>query len=437
MHSLEAGRILWSEMLVQEQRRTGELLRTLFEATAPAIGDQFFNALARHLADVLEVRLVFVAEALEGGLSARTLALWIDGGFRKNVQYAVPGTPCETVLAGKIVQIPDRLNELYPEEDGMLGGTARSYLGIPLVGRSGMSIGHVVAMDTKAMVEKVRDFSTFEAFGIRATAELERRNAEQALARAQASLIQAERMAALGQLTASVAHEINGPIGAIRSSIDLIAGSIDRLKRTIDAYRGDGDSEAQRCLRILGEGVETSRQASARIGDMVTTLRTFTALDEAPRRPVDIHEAIDSALGLLRPTLGKDVKVVRNFGEIAEVQAEPAQLNQVFMTLLRNANEAIEGAGTIKITTSGDHRLIFIKIADDGRGIPPSEQMTLFDVGLSTSGSRVGMRVGLASAYSVVKAHGGQIDVKSEVGVGTEVTIQLPALPDEASADRA
>jgi signal transduction histidine kinase len=407
---------------------TGELLRSLFEATASATGDEFFNALASQLARTLGVHFAFVSELVEKGRTARTLAFWAGDRFVDNMEYALADTPCELVLKGEIVHIKEGLRRIYPTEE-MLGIPLESYLGVPLVGRSGAVLGHVVAVDTKPMFDKPYDCSSLRAFAARATAELERRQTEQALNRAQAWLIQSERMAAVGQLTAGIAHEINTPIGVIRSSNDLLRRLVDKLDRA--AGNGNGgrteiSGEIRECLEILKKSTALSSEATARIAAIIENLKKFTRLDKAARQNIRIQECIDSALGLLKPYLGNGVEVVRNYGDVPMIRSHPSELNQVFMTLLENACQAIVEEGTITITTYSDGQNIYAKVADTGTGIPEDQISGLFDVGFSTMGSRVGMRIGLSNALRIIENHGGYIGVKSSVGHGTEFAIELP-----------
>lgn len=174
---------MMNRMKVQSKKSAGtaELLRSFFAATAPSIGDDFFRALVRHLAITLEVRQAFISELSQDPNCAHTLAAWYDGQFIENIEYALPGTPCELVLTGEIVQIQKDFKKIYPGDEGLEGMPVESYLGVPLVGESGEILGHVVAMDDKPMLEKSRDFSTFELFAARATAELERRRSDLSL----------------------------------------------------------------------------------------------------------------------------------------------------------------------------------------------------------------------------------------------------------------
>jgi len=130
---------MMNRMKVQSKKSAGtaELLRSFFAATAPSIGDDFFRALVRHLAITLEVRQAFISELSQDPNCAHTLAAWYDGQFIENIEYALPGTPCELVLTGEIVQIQKDFKKIYPGDEGLEGMPVESYLGVPLVGESG------------------------------------------------------------------------------------------------------------------------------------------------------------------------------------------------------------------------------------------------------------------------------------------------------------
>jgi two-component system NtrC family sensor kinase len=174
-------------------------------------------------------------------------------------------------------------------------------------------------------------------------------------------------------------------------------------------------------------------EASARLAQVLENLERFTRVDRASYQEIDLNEGIESVLVLLEPHLPDGLDVVRNYGELPPVRAHPAELNQVFMTLLRNASEAIDGEGTITVGTRAEGRNVYVRIADTGRGIPEDRLSTLFDLGFSTKGARVEMRIGLVTAHDIVHSHEGDIRVKSAEGEGTEFTIRLPVRPARAS----
>jgi predicted ATPase/GAF domain-containing protein len=179
--SLENAR-LYSEMKQEAGRRqqAEETLRSIVEGTASVTGDDFFRSLVRHLASALQVRYAFVA-ACKDAKKARSLAYWKGEGFGENFEYEVAGTPCLKVLQGSTCYYRDHLQELFPEDRGLVELGARSYFGVPMLDASGRVIGHLVVLDDKPMAEDPRATSVLMIFAARAAAELERLGAEEGL----------------------------------------------------------------------------------------------------------------------------------------------------------------------------------------------------------------------------------------------------------------
>jgi len=236
-------------------------------------------------------------------------------------------------------------------------------------------------------------------------------------------------MAVLGQLTAGVAHEINTPIGVIKSNTQVTLRTIEKLRQVFDLKirsSDDHNPDVQRFMQVLDENSHANLDAGMRITDIVGNLKKFTRLDEAGHKETDLHENIDSVTALLKPSLNGHIRIIKKYGNIPRIYGHISELNQVFMTLLKNAGESIEGKGTIMITTHSDEEYVYLTLADNGRGIPDDQLGKLFDPGFSVKGARIGMRLGLSTAFSIIKDHGGNISVKSAVGKGTEFDISLP-----------
>ena len=246
----------------------------------------------------------------------------------------------------------------------------------------------------------------------------------------QNQLIMQEKMASLGSLVAGITHEINTPIGALQSASDVVRRCVDRVEALLKSYGVAEDGATDKSYRTVCQAITTNSEiiaaASKRIGEIVRSLKTFARLDEAEHQRADIHEGIESALTLLEAELKDRVKVVKEFGEIPPIDCFPGQLNQVFLSMLKNAGEAIEGPGMISVKTARQDDLITIQISDSGRGIPPEKLKRIFDVDFSRTGPRVKMGFGLATAYNVIRKHQGQISIKSRLGQGSEITITLP-----------
>ena len=249
------------------------------------------------------------------------------------------------------------------------------------------------------------------------------------LLESQAQLLQAEKMAALGSLVAGVAHEINTPLGSINSNNDIFALTFQKVQNLLKAQAApDPQGEEQEVVEIVKDAIRTNRLACERIVKIVRSLRNFARLDEAERKKVDIHEGIESTLTLVAHELKRRIKVIKEFGVVREIECFPNQLNQVFMNMLVNASQAIEGEGEIRIRTWEEDDTVRIAISDNGKGIPPEFQAKVFDPGFTTKKAGLGTGLGLSICLRIVQDHGGRIELESEVGRGTTFTIVLPII---------
>jgi signal transduction histidine kinase len=260
------------------------------------------------------------------------------------------------------------------------------------------------------------------------TQELWRANRE--LKAAQAQLIQSAKMAALGDLVAGVAHEINTPLGAIRANADLARRAMAVLAQLLPndehARVISGQPSLNSALQALGEAARTTLAGTERISEIVTSMRRFARLDEAERKKADLREGIDSALTLLRHKLRERIEVIRNYGDLPAIVCFPNQLNQVFMNLLVNAIQAMDEGGRITITTGREGDDAVLQFADTGSGIRSEDIERIFDPGFTTRGVGVGMGLGLPISYRIIQEHHGRIEVSSRPGKGSVFTIRLP-----------
>ena len=259
---------------------------------------------------------------------------------------------------------------------------------------------------------------------------IELKHALDNLRETQVQLVQTEKMATLGQITAGIAHEINNPIGAVKSSADVSIRGLEKIKQVLEQSESIPDvlnsNSYQKALDILETNSKVTLSAVERIASIVNSLKNFARLDEAEYKKADLHEGIESTLTLIQHEIGKNIKIKKDFGKIPAMNHFPNQLNQVFMTLLRNAIQALGKKGAISIKTQVNGKNAIIKIADTGRGMPPEIRDSLFELGFTTKRSRVGVGMGLYTAYNIVQKHKGTIEVTSEVGKGTEFVIKLP-----------
>ncbi len=272
--------------------------------------------------------------------------------------------------------------------------------------------------------------------------ELSRVNTQ--LENAHSQLLQADKMASIGQLAAGVAHEINNPIGYVNSNLGSLESYIDDVFRVVDAY-GAVDAAALnpavfapvRQLRqeldidFLKEDARAlmseTREGLSRVKKIVHDLKTFSHPGgEGEWAYADLQACLDSTLSICNNELKYKARVVKHYGALPEVRCLRSQLNQVFLNLLVNACHAIEAQGTITVTTRLQGTEAVVEISDTGCGILPGHLSKIFDPFFTTKPVGQGTGLGLSLSYSMVQKHGGRIEVDSQPGVGTTFRVILP-----------
>jgi len=241
----------------------------------------------------------------------------------------------------------------------------------------------------------------------------------------QAKLVEAERMAFLGKLAAGMAHELNTPLGVLRSNLELSTSAARRLTALL-GEEGEDAAQARRLAEVLAANRATSGEAIERIAAIARSFGRFSQLDQAARRAFDVREGVESALALLEPTVPHEITIERRLDPVPTIEGWPRELNHAFMTVLQNAVQAIEGAGAVTVETSATAEQVLVRVRDSGCGMDEDEAARLFDVDWSARGPRTRMRLGLAAAHSTMQEHGGAIDVESAPGAGTTVTFRFP-----------
>ncbi len=240
----------------------------------------------------------------------------------------------------------------------------------------------------------------------------------------QAQLLQSERMASVGQLTAAITHEINTPIGAINSNAQIVDMLLGGVLNNPDLGINE---ELNEILKQIKETNDINLLACSRIIEIIKSLKTFSRIDQAEFQEADINEGLRSVLVLTNNLLKRRIKVHEDLGNIPPVKCFPGQLNLVFMNIIVNASQAIEGDGDIYIKTFKEEDFIFISIKDTGIGIEPENLSKIFEPGFSTKGVGVGLGLGLFISFNIIQNHMGEISVKSEPGKGAEFIIKIPA----------
>lgn len=273
---------------------------------------------------------------------------------------------------------------------------------------------------------------------------LESRALNARLAAAQVQLVQSEKMASLGQLAAGVAHEINNPIGYVYSNFGCLkryVGSLFELLAACELAQDGGGACADADLARAGQRIDRdflredtpellseSKTGIGRIRAIVQDLRDFSRVDSSLFwHAADLHQGIDATVNIVNNDIQCRADVIKNYGPLPEVECVPSQINQVAMNLLLNAAQAMgeeRGAITIQTGLEGEHG--FIEVSGNGAGIETGIQAQVFDPFFTTKDVGKGSGLGLSVSYGIVQAHGGPIELRSEVGRGSSFRVVLP-----------
>jgi len=239
----------------------------------------------------------------------------------------------------------------------------------------------------------------------------------------QAQLIQNEKMASLGQLVAGIAHEINNPLAFVLNNLFIVESGLNGLGPEMERHLAEPSlNKLRKAQTRLGE----MKQGLDRVKELVRDLRTFSRLDEAEFKTVDVAEIIETVLLLLKHKMSGRVLVEKHYAEKRTLCCYAGKLHQVLMNLIANALDAIEGDGKIVIVTSQTAKFFLISVRDSGAGIAESIRSKIFDPFFTTKAVGQGTGLGLAISYGIIQDHGGSIEVQSEEGVGSEFIVQIP-----------
>ncbi len=259
------------------------------------------------------------------------------------------------------------------------------------------------------------------------------------LERTQGQLLQSEKMAAVGQLAAGVAHEINNPIGFISSNLNSLEKYLQQLFAVIQAYEqaGPAPNEAVQAARAqsdieflrqdIPELLRESSEGLARVKTIVSGLRDFSRADDGQWLEADLNHGLESALSMVWNEVKYKAEVVRDLGPLPQVPCIAAQLNQVFVNLLVNAAQAIDGKGIITLRSRAQGDEVWLEIADNGRGMSAEVQKRIFEPFYTTKAVGKGTGLGLSISWEIVSRHHGRIEVQSAPGAGSCFRITLPA----------
>jgi hypothetical protein len=274
------------------------------------------------------------------------------------------------------------------------------------------------------------------------------------LKQTQTQLVESEKMASLGQLTAGIAHEINNPINFVTSNVNPLKRDVEMLFNAFNVVEEVGMSdlpaaEKAQKIRELKEDLDFDyltieinhlikgiNEGASRTAEIVKGLKLFSRLDEDDLKKANINEGLESTMVIANNLLNNKIKIVKDYADLPLVECYPGKLNQVFLNMISNAAYAVQkrfgenAGGEISLTTTLEDKNICIKIKDNGVGIDPQMQKRIFEPFFTTKDVGEGTGLGLSISYNTIKKHNGHITFSSTPGEGTEFNIQIPIIFD-------
>ncbi|MDD3593959.1 MAG: ATP-binding protein [Candidatus Gastranaerophilales bacterium] len=316
-------------------------------------------------------------------------------------------------------------NNIFKDKVKTFRENSFSELYVPVFQGQNLAGGMVIAKDSDFAQEEedlIKNLSNLLSTAFNQAAlfeelEMQKQSLETALQQlknAQLQIVQSEKMATLGQLVAGVAHEINTPLGAISSNLDLVEKLINSGK------------DGHELINLLQQIYPVNKEAIQRIEKIVKSLKNFTRLDEAKLKKVDITEGIKSSIELVRHEAKNRVKIIENYADIPPIKCFADHINQVIMNILINAIQSIKNEGIVEITTAEKGDFISVAIKDNGEGIDPEILDRIFEFGFTTKKIGIGTGLGLSLAKKIIEDHHGEIKVYNNEGEGTTFEILLP-----------
>ena len=356
----------------------------------------------------------------------------------------------DVIVKGREAELPALYTHFDTSSDSELGIKAENWCVMPHLG----SLLYLVIdassiSDEKgqllAVVETLRDITARKkAEDALLVEKTEQIALIKKLEEAQNHLLQSDKMASIGQLAAGVAHEINNPIGYVYSNLSSLEKYIKDTFSMLNLYEQAENSITDTAVRakinatkktldiaflkedlhaLIGE----SREGITRVKEIVQNLKDFSHIDVSDEwHFANLHKGLDSTLNIVNNEIKYKATLIKEYGDIPDVECLSSQINQVFMNLVVNAAHAIEERGTIKICTGQQGDEVWVSVTDTGKGIPPEHMKKIFDPFFTTKPIGQGTGLGLSMSYSIIRKHHGRIEVQSELGKGSTFRIWLP-----------
>ena len=413
----------WFIIDISERKLIDEVQSFLLQISSLRSSENFFELLAKYLADTLKMEYVCIDRLQNDCLSARTLAVYHDGTFDDNVEYTLKDTPCGDVVGKQICVFPREVRNLFPKDAALRDLQAESYVGTTLWSLDMKPIGLIAVIGRKHLTNSHFAESVLKLVAIRAAAELERKQAEEAKMVMEHQLHHSQKMEAIGQLAGGVAHDFNNKLMVILGKAQLAM---------MDIY------DSTKMYGYLHE----IRRAAEHSRDITYRLLAFSRQGVISPEMLDANRIIADSLKSLSRLIGEHVSITFDPDDkLWGVRMDPVQLDQIVMNLAINARDAMPDGGTFAIETRnitldnvscrtildavpGDY--VRITFSDTGTGMDKVTLEHIFEPFFTTKAVGQGTGLGLATVYGIIGQNNCFIKVTSKPGAGTDFTVYFP-----------
>ncbi len=407
---------------VTEERRAQQRLARVHDLVTRFQRQDLFDQAVRVLAQLFDVEYALLGILEDDGTRVRALAFYSEGDLQRDFSYALRGTPCENVTErAEWYAYSSRTWEHFPEDELLATLGIESYIGAPILDSTGKVLGIINAFGKQPRTFTEADAHLLQIIGQRVGSEIERMREEEARLKLQEQLYHAQKMESVGTLAAGIAHDFN----------NILTGIIGFAELAL-MEAGSSPAIAPYLRHVLSLG--------ARARDLIRRLLLFSRPSTGEREICDLQNFLSDFTTLLGHTLPENIEIELNLPkEELVVKVNRDQLQHVLLNLAINARDAMPNGGRLRIEArpvdveipGAPHarpgRFIQLAVSDTGHGIPSHVLPHIFEPFFTTKEVGQGTGLGLSTAYGIIKAHGGWIDVESEVGRGTRFYLYVPA----------
>ena len=425
--------ILGNYQDITDRKRIEEVQSYLLQISTVNPGEDFFETLARYLAKTLGMGYVCIDTLHGDGLTARTLAIYHDGKFEDNVEYALKDTPCGDVVGKEVCVFPRDVCSLFPHDAALQELQAESYLGTTLWSFDMKPIGLIAVIGQKELLDSRFAESVLKLVSIRAAGELERRQAHQEKHLLEQQFQQTQKLESLGVLAGGIAHDFNNILAIIVGYCGLTRMDYEDAEKHIPEIEKAAERAAALCRQML----------------------SYAGKASLTQNQVNTWMLMDEMVVMLKTTIQQNVLIKTELGtDVPFIMGDASQLRQVVMNLIINAAEAIgemEGEINIKLAKAEikaerpeqDHlgfiipagRYICFEVSDNGCGMDHETMRKIFEPFYTTKFP--GRGLGMSAVLGIIKAHNGALQLESRLGHGTTFRVYLPVQLSKSEAEEA